>query len=84
MRNQESGKRGLGVLDTTSTTIEDSKLVPSLDDAANVVAASLHVNLQLLGFPVLCEERQGGAGNLTVPRDLHPDPTKNQQIQGIY
>ena len=67
MRNQESGQRGLGVLDTTSTTIEDIKLVPSLDDAANVVTASLHVNLQLLGLSVLCEQRQGGAGNLTIP-----------------
>ena len=67
MRNQEPGQRGLGVLDTTSTTIEDSKSVPSLDDAADVVAASLHVNLQLLGLPVLCEQRQGRAGNLTIP-----------------
>ena len=67
MRNQEPGQRGLGVLDTTSTTIDDSKLVPSLDDAADIVAASLHVNLQLLGFPVLCEQRQGRAGNLTIP-----------------
>ena len=65
--SQALGSLRLGVLDTTSTTIEDSKLVPSLDDAANIVAASLHVNLQLLGFPVLCEQRQGGAGNLTVP-----------------
>ena len=56
-----------GVLDTTSTTIDDSKLVPGLDDAADVVAASLHVNLQLLGLPVLGEQRQGRAGNLTVP-----------------
>ena len=79
MRNQESGKRGLGVLDTTSTTIEDSKLVPSLDDAANVVTASFHVNLQLLGFPVLCEQRQGRARNLTVPRDFHPYSTKSKE-----
>ena len=43
---------------------------PGLDDAADVLAAALHVDLELLGLTVLGKHGQSGAGNLTVSKML--------------
>ena len=41
---------------------------PGLDDAADVLAAALHIDLELLGLTVLGKHGQSGAGNLTVSK----------------
>ena len=43
---------------------------PGLDDAADVLAAALHVDLELLGLTVLGKHGQSGARNLTVSKML--------------
>ena len=43
---------------------------PGLDDAADVVAAALHVDLQLLRVPVLRKQGHCRGGDLTVPRKV--------------
>ena len=43
---------------------------PGLDDTSDVVAAALHINLQLLCVSVLREQSHRRGRDLTVPKDF--------------